>query len=212
MSRPIPAGHPQPSPDTNARRSGGTRKDRCAVCTKRPMAGAPPLLKSAKGKWRYAQPRKPACWGRLRRQGAAGRRTPKAETPMRGEPHRAGCASARLRCGTGARKDDNGPTDAEPETFVQAEGRFRVPRSGVSCPPRRWRCGASQGHGMAAAMLAWDGAVPGPQDRHGGPPRRWLSWSGASASRTNGYRRKHPHLCTKHLIFAILSPYKGTLA
>jgi len=33
-ARPISAGHPRPSPDTKARRSGGTRKDRCAVCTK----------------------------------------------------------------------------------------------------------------------------------------------------------------------------------
>jgi len=45
--------------------------------------------------------------------------------------------------------------------FVQAKGRFRVPRSGVSCPPRRW-----------------------------------FSWSRASASR-NDASAKHPRLCTK---------------
>ena len=42
--------------------------------------------------------------------------------------------------------------------FVSREAGFRVRR-------KRRRCGASQGHGMAADMLAWVGAVPGPQDR-----------------------------------------------
>ena len=63
--------------------------------------------------------------------GAASRRAPpKAEAPRWGEPHRAGRASARLRCGTGARKDDNGPTDAAPETFV-------LGRRPISCPAKR---------------------------------------------------------------------------
>ncbi len=42
--------------------------------------------------------------------------------------------------------------------FVSREAGFRVRR-------KRRRCGASQGHGMAAAMLAWVGAVPGQQNR-----------------------------------------------
>ena len=42
--------------------------------------------------------------------------------------------------------------------FVSREAGFRARR-------KRRRCAASQGHGMAAAMLAWDGAVHGQQDR-----------------------------------------------
>jgi hypothetical protein len=46
--------------------------------------------------------------------------------------------------------------------LVSREAGFRVHR-------KRRRCSASQGQGMAAAMLAWGGAVPGPRGRHWRP-------------------------------------------
>jgi len=197
-ARPIPAGHPRPSPDTKARRSGGTRKDRCAVCTKRPTAVTPPLLKFAKGMALRATTKAGDAGCRLRRQGAAGRRTPKVEAPRCGEPHRAGRASTRLRCGTGARKRDNGPTDAAPETFV-------LGRRPISCPAKRGFVSTGSGgdaahrKGMGWRRPCSHGTAQSLSRRtaNGGPPLRWLSWSRASACRKDGFRHKHPHLCTR---------------
>jgi len=225
-ARPIPAGHTQPSPDTKARRSGGTRKGRYAVCTKRPTAVTPPLLKSVKGMAlrattkaglpgvvcddkarRDAAPPKAETqrWGEPRRDGHPrydkARRDaapPKAEAPRCGEPHRAGRAFARLRCGTGARKRDNGPTDAAPETFV-------LGRRPISCPAKRGFVSAGSGgdaahrKGMGWRRPCSHGSARSLASRaaNGGPPRRWLSWSRASASRNDGFRHKHPQLCTK---------------
>jgi len=183
-----PAGHSPPQLDTKARRSGGTRKDRCAVCTKRPMA----LRATTKAGYAGCRLR----YDKARRDAAP----PKAETPRWGEPHRADRASARLRYGTGARKDDNGPTDAAPETFV-------LGRRPISCPAKRgfvstgsggdaahskgmgWRRPCS--HGLAQSLSR--------EAANGGPPRRWLSWSRVAPVDMMDSRHNHPQFCTKPL-------------
>ena len=69
--------------------------------------------------------------------------------------------------------------------FVSREAGFRV--------RRKWRrCCASQGHGMAAAMLAWVGAVPGPQDRQWRPAATVAFVVARSACRYDGFSARPP--------------------
>jgi len=156
--------------------------------TKRPLRG---LHESHKGDGAARNHESRLAGGRLRydkaRRDAA---PPKAETPRWGKPHRAGRASARLRCGTWARKDDNGPTDAAPETFV-------LGRRPISCPAKRGFVSTGSGgdaahrKGMGWRRPCSHGSAQSLSRRtaNGSPPRRWLSWSRASACRNDGFRQ-----------------------
>jgi len=89
--------------------------------------------------------------------------------------------------------------------FSTLRSVFVLGRRPISCPAKRGFVSAGSGGDAAHRMgMGWrrpcsHGSARSLVSRaaNGGPPRRRLSWSRASASRNDGFRHKHPNLCTK---------------